>query len=96
MREIAAIAEISGIENSAAKRDPNQLHPTSQSIVTCSERHKEDGRITVLPLAPPSLWEGTTYTVASRPSNREGERSEKNELPPVTTKPKSIGSADQR
>ena len=70
MCEIAEIAEISEIHKNTAKRNPNQLHPPSQSIVTSSERHKEDGRIPVAPFAPPSLWEGTTYTVATRPSNR--------------------------
>ena len=40
----------------------------NQSIVTCSERHKEDRGIPVVPLALPPLWEVTTYTVAlSRP-----------------------------
>ena len=43
--------------------------PPSQSIVTCSEKHKEDGRVPVAPLALPSMWEGTKYTVATRPSN---------------------------
>ena len=47
----------------------SRLPPTFQSIFTCSERHKEDGMIPVAPLALPSLWEGTTYTVATRPSN---------------------------
>ena len=32
--------------------------PISQSIVTCSETPKEDERIPVVPLAPPSSWEG--------------------------------------
>ena len=55
----------------------------------------EDGKIPVVPVAPPSLWEGTTYTVATRPSNR-GVGAQENEHPPVTTEPKGIGSVDQR
>ena len=50
----------------------------------------------VVPLAPRELREGTKYTVANVPSNRGGERTQRNELPPTTTKPKSVGSADQR
>ena len=96
IRKIAEIAEMSEIKNNAAEHDQNRLHPLSQSIVTCSERHKENGRITVVPLAPSSLWEGTAYTVATRPSNRGRERTQKNDVPTVTTKPKSIGLADQR
>ena len=51
-------AEISEIWNSAAKWDPNRLHPPSQSIVTCSERNGEDRRILVAPLAPPLILGG--------------------------------------
>ena len=93
--EIAEIAEIAQKRNTAANWDLNRLHPPSQSIVTCSEGQKEDGRIAVVPLGPPSLWEGTTYTVATLPLIG-GERTQKNEPPPVTTRPKSIGSADSR
>ena len=52
--------------------------------------------ILVVPLALPSLAKGTTYTVATRPSNPGEETTQRNELPPITTKPKSIGSGDPR
>ena len=55
MREIAEIAQIVEIRKSAANWDPNRLHPPSQSIVTCSERRKEDGGIPVVRPALPSL-----------------------------------------
>ena len=70
--EIAVIADFADIWNSAAKWDPNRFHPCSQTIVTSSERHEEDRRIPVVPLAPRSMWQGTTYTLATRPENWGG------------------------
>ena len=89
-------AGITYTRNSAAKWDPNRIDPPSKSIVTCSERQKEDGRIPVVPLALLSLWEGTTYTEATRPNSLGGVETQKIELSPLTTKPKSIRSADKR
>ena len=49
---------------------PEQASPPFREHCHLLGKTKEDGRILVAPLERLSLWEGTTYTVATRSSNR--------------------------
>ena len=83
------------MQQSAPKCNQNRLYLSFYSIITCSERHEKDGRISVVPLAPPSLLDCTKYTVLTGPSNQgEGARTRKNKLPPVITESLLLSAVD--